>query len=539
MLGRATVKPAYVATPFGQLRYWHAGSGLPLVVLPGLILGASVRARQCAAEFGDRTVITPELPGIGGSADTSGDGMEGAAQTLAAAWQALALDDAPILAYDLAAPLALALHKALEGRPCALFAADLELARGWAASGCRTPDLTPRPDGTHLTALWAHLRDRHLLDPRHPTLPAAIGAPLPTDAELDETLVAAATRPERYAALWNDCLAAMADLGDADSSTVLEDIPMPAMIDKRLAELAVKAQPPRELRHAARPARTDEVWCDYVETPAGHIHVRRAGDAPRALLMFQSAPGSTAPLTPIIEGLGTIRSVYAPDFLGNGRSDKPKYPKTDIPALARDALTLADTLGLETFDLWGTHTGACVALELAILAPERTGRVVLEAPPLLPPGFTADILANYLPPLKPDRWGLHLQQAWNMRRDMFLFWPWYRQDRAAVRKLGVPDAQLLHDWTIGLLSSGATYDRSYRAAFEYDTQARLPLLTRPAMICAGPADMLVEGLKLAERIAPPGTVVTPTPATIWYPGQMPTAVAETLTLYRDFLGGRT
>ncbi|MGF7159465.1 pimeloyl-ACP methyl ester carboxylesterase [Rhodoligotrophos appendicifer] len=534
IFGAVAVKPAYVATSHGQLRYWRAGAGLPLVVLPGMILGAAPRARQCAAEFSDHSVITFELPGIGASA-SGDDGLDGAARILAEAWAVLELGDAPLLAYDLAAPLAAALYEALSPKPSALFAADLELAQAWAKKRARPPALAPRPDGAHLTALWAFIRNRHLLDPQHPSLPAAIGAPLPSDEDLDETVVNAATRPEHFERLWNACLDGIAGLDDGRAATLLEDIPMPAMIDKRLAELAVKARAPTGVRQKAQPDDTRSVWCDYVETPPGHIHVRRAGGGSRPLMMFQSAPGSTAPLTPIIEGLGTIRDVYAPDFLGNGRSDKPHYEKTDIAALAGDALDLADSLGLETLDLWGTHTGACVALELALLAPERVGRMILEAPPLLPPTFTADILENYLPPLAPDRWGLHLQQAWNMRRDMFLFWPWYRQARSAVRTLGVPETDFLHDWVIGLLSSGLTYDRSYRAAFEYDTQARLPLLTRPAMICAGPADMLVEGLRVAEQISPAGTLVTPTPATIWYPGQTAAAVEQTLQAYRDFL----
>ena len=140
---------------------------------------------------------------------------------------------------------------------------------------------------------------------------------------------------------------------------------------------------------------------------------------------------------------------------------------------------------------------------------------MLEAPPLLTADFSQDILANYLPPLIPDKWGLHVQQAWNMRRDMFLFWPWYRQQRDAVRPLGLPDDTTLHDWTVGLLKSGRTYGLSYRAAFEYNTAARLPLLTRPALICAGPADMLADGLERARQIAPNRVRVAATRATVW------------------------
>ena len=198
-------------------------------------------------------------------------------------------------------------------------------------------------------------------------------------------------------------------------------------------------------------------------------------------------------------------------------------------------LDVADALGLATVDLWGTHTGALVALEMALQRPERIGRVVMEAPPLLDAAFSEDILANYLPPLRPDRWGMHLQQAWNMRRDMFLFWPWYRQDRAAGRALGLPGTRFLHDWTVGLLKSGTTYDLSYRAAFEYPTVKRLPLLTRPTLVCAGPTDMLVDGLEAARRLAPEVIKVVPTPATVWYPNQPPGSIPATIAAYRDFL----
>jgi pimeloyl-ACP methyl ester carboxylesterase len=203
--------------------------------------------------------------------------------------------------------------------------------------------------------------------------------------------------------------------------------------------------------------------------------------------------------------------------------------------LAQHAHEIVDALGLEVVDLFGTHTGAMVALEFAIAWPERTGRIVLEAPVLLDPAFSAEILEHYLPLLLPDRWGTHLLRAWNMRRDMFLFWPWYRQTREAARSLGTPPLQTLHDWTVGLLKSGSTYHLSYRAAFTYDTRARLPLLTRPALICAGPTDMLVEGLELARGLAPVGTVIAATPATVWYPGQSSEAVAASIAIYDDFL----
>ena len=386
---------------------------------------------------------------------------------------------------------------------------------------CRRRIFAPRPDGTHLSALFAHLRDAQMLDPETGRRAARTGDPLPTPDDLGAMLVTAGIRPQAYESLWSVCCAATRGL-EATGAPDLEA----AIAFLRGAARGTAGEIPR-------PSPTGGIWRDHVETPRGRAHLRLSGPDSNPLIALHSAPGSAAPLRPLLTGLGE-RRIVAPDFIGNGDSDKPDVP-VDIAALARDTLAVADALGLAHFDLWGTHTGALIALEAAILAPEKVGRVILEAPPLLSPAFAADLLANYFPELRPDQWGLYLQQAWNMRRDMFLFWPWYRAERAAARPLSTPDADFLHDWTLGLLTSGATYHRAYRAAFEYDTKARLPSLMTPALICAGPSDMLADGLTAARDLIPGKAIVTPTPATVWYPGQGEAAVRQTLATYERFL----
>jgi hypothetical protein len=63
------------------------------------------------------------------------------------------------------------------------------------------------------------------------------------------------------------------------------------------------------------------------------------------------------------------------------------------------------------------------------------------------------------------------------------------------------------------------------------------MLTRPALICAGPADMLADGLERARQIAPSQVRVLSTPATVWYPNQTPGSISETMAIYRAFLAG--
>ncbi len=511
----APVKPHFVTGPNGQLRIWSAGQGTPVVVLPGLVQAASVVAQRLAASAPTHAFHVIELPGVGGSADIPCESLAQIAGALRGVIALSGLDSAPILAFDLAAPIALQLD-------ASSVLVNLDQARAWARRPLMPPDLTPRADGTHLNALFAHLRDAQLLDAQTGRHAAREGDPLPSPDELDAMIVTAGVRPQAYAALWSICCAATGTLGAQGNAT----------LDGALHLLRGAAR--RPAGDMPRPSPMDSIWRDYADTPRGRMHLRLSGPERRPVIALHSAPGSAAPLRPLLAGLGTARRVIAPDFIGNGDSAKPDA-RVDIATLARDTVALADAIGVGKFDLWGTHTGALIALEVAIQAPDRVGRVILEAPPLLEPAFTADLLANYFPELKPDGWGLYLQQAWNMRRDMFLFWPWYRAKRAAARPLAIPQPGFLHDWTIGLLTSGATYHRTYRAAFEYDTRARLPLLRRPALICAGPADMLADGLTAARDLVPGKAIVTTTPATVWYPGQGEAAVRETLAIYERFL----
>ncbi len=459
----------------------------------------------------DAVVI--ELPGLGGSAGVWPADFATVTVAVAAALHALGLGQAPVLAFDLCAPLAAALVH--DGHPVLVQSAA---ARNWAKHAVSPPPSEPMPDGTHLTALFAFLRDRHVLDSAEPWRARASGDALPDAAALNDTLVAAALRPGAFAMLWRSCIGEIAD-GPDDCAW-----------DDALRQIRTAIVQPTVM-----PALLDGWRQDYSATPGGRMHLRRAGPrGRRPVIALHSAPGSSAPLQGLIEALATDRDVIAPDYLGNGESDKPSGP-VDIAELARDVVALADALDLPRFDLWGTHTGALIALEAGLIAPDRVGCAILEGPVLLPPSLNTDILANYFPPLEPHSWGLHLQQAWNMRRDMFLFWPWYRAELAAARPLGIPDPAFLHDWTIGLLQSGASYSRSYRAAFEYDTPARLPLLECRSLVCAGQADMLVGSLATARTMNLPRVTVQETPATVWYPKQPPEAFAATIALYRNFL----
>lgn len=532
-------RPHYVTTSRGQVRVFVGGTGRPLVVLAGLTRAASCVADDLVALLPQRRVVVVETPGVGGSARTEVSGLVERADTVVeslrfldgAAVDVVALEHAVALVPRVVSGLAAA------GTSCGTTVlVDDRAPVAWAEHGTTPPSPAARADGTHLTALWAFLRDRRLVRPDAPTQPRTHEAPLPDVPELSAGFVAASTRPEGFVLAWEELTAALtgdrpgADLTDATRVGTLAEVATTLTTPAGDVSSERNVEVPDTV-----PAPGMQPWNDYVQTELGLAHLRRAGSSGRPLLVLSTGGGSSAQFEPVVRGLAETRTVAALDYFGNGLSEA-LHRTPDVADLAREAFAVADALGWETFDVWGSHTGACTALEMTVSRPERIGRAVLEAPVVISEDFRDDLQAHYFPDLAPDPFGTHVQRAWHWRREVFLYWPWYRVAHEAARSIGLPTAEDLQVYAVGILESGATYDGAYRAAFDYDTRARLPKLTRPAILVAGPHDMLANALDDAADLVPDDLLRTiSTPATVWWPDPEPQAAADTMAIYREFL----
>ena len=150
--------------------------------------------------------------------------------------------------------------------------------------------------------------------------------------------IAWAADPLAYAQIWSLCVAEI-----QKTKAPANDPAACATIDDLSAVLtSITDRPPDAPPVPATQPSASGIWLDYADIADGRVHLRRAG-APdkRPLLMFQSAPGSSGPLSGLIEVLAPNHQVIAPDYLGNGDSAKPQR-NVDIALLARDALQLAD-----------------------------------------------------------------------------------------------------------------------------------------------------------------------------------------------------
>jgi pimeloyl-ACP methyl ester carboxylesterase len=232
------------------------------------------------------------------------------------------------------------------------------------------------------------------------------------------------------------------------------------------------------------------------------VHFRHGGAGEIPLVMLHASPGSSKQLEPLIAELAATRRVIAPDTPGNGDSTKLPLEAPQIQDYAAATLEFLDAHDLKQIDLYGSHTGASIATELAILAPDRIRKVILDGVGLFSAEERDEYLANYSPAITPDLNGAHLNWAFMFCRDQYQFWPWYKRTRETSRAAGLPTPTELHNWVLEVLKSIETYHLGYRAAFAYPKAERLPLVTRPILAIVDENDPLLSNTKLIVGMAP-------------------------------------
>ncbi len=242
----------------------------------------------------------------------------------------------------------------------------------------------------------------------------------------------------------------------------------------------------------------------FVDVPHGQMHYRYAGDSGEALLVLHASPGSSRQQVKLIEDFAGKARVFAPDTPGNGDSDALSDQEPTIPELAAAVVAFLDAVGLEKVRIYGSHTGAAIAVELAILAPERVRALVLDGVSLMEGEELEEILATYAFPFEPDLDGAYLARLFQFCRDQYVFFPWYRRTRAGRRDGGLGSAADLHAWIVEVMKASTTYHLNYRAAFKWPANKRMGLISCPTLVTAAVNDPLHDSSVALEKLLADG-----------------------------------
>lgn len=255
----------------------------------------------------------------------------------------------------------------------------------------------------------------------------------------------------------------------------------------------------------------------FLDLPHGQIHLRSARPSGAVsglpVVMLHQSPGSSKQLERHVAAFAAAgRVTFAPDTPGNGDSDPlPNEVPTiaDLAAVQFDAIRQLIPEG--RFDLYGSHTGASIAMEIAIAHPDRVASLTIDGMGLYSPELQADMLQRYAREIAPDDEATHLMKVWHFCRDQFLFWPYYNRTAAGRLPNGVPETEEFHDFVVEVLKAMRTYHRSYRAAFRHPKRDRLPLIPVPVVLACSSSDMLAGYADELRRLVP-GAALAELPA---------------------------
>ena len=120
---------------------------------------------------------------------------------------------------------------------------------------------------------------------------------------------------------------------------------------------------------------------ESVKTRVGRLSTMQAGEGP-PVVALHGLGGTKASFLPTIAALADSHRIIAVDLPGFGDSDKPIGAPYDSAWFAGAVTGLLDKLGIERAHLVGNSMGGRVAIELGLIAPDRTERIVLLSPAL-------------------------------------------------------------------------------------------------------------------------------------------------------------
>jgi pimeloyl-ACP methyl ester carboxylesterase len=249
----------------------------------------------------------------------------------------------------------------------------------------------------------------------------------------------------------------------------------------------------------------------FVETPRGRIHIAEAGEG-RPVLLLHQTPRSWDEYREVLPLLGRHYRAIAMDTVGFGESDALPFDQNSIEAWAACAFDLLDALDVKDVALVGHHTGACIAVEMAVTQPTRIAALVLSSPPYVDADRRARAETKVVVDevtVSPD--GSHLQALWRMRQ------PFYPDG----------DAALLNRFMIDALKAGRLAAEGHRVVGRYLMDERLRQIGCPVRILAATADphAYPNTSKVAAAI-PGADVVEVSGAMVPFPDQMPGAFAD-------------
>lgn len=521
-----------------QVHYRRAGKGPPVLLLHQSPKSSREHIPLMQHLMDRFTCIAPDTPGNGNSDPLPLDDPEMAdyGDNIAAFLDAIGIDKIAVYGFHTGASVGAAFAARHPDRVrIAVLNGLVTLTpdeRADILANYLTP-FAPQWDGSHLTWLWARLREQTVFFPWYrPSLAGRMRGPMPSPEVLHDGVIEFLRSGDEYrkpygaafkldgaamvAAMTSPAIICASDWDPTINYLPMLPDPLPRGVtverlgDRRgetvyawVAEVMAKHAKGEAPAPPAPTPLADGSWQDFAAVDGGQLHVRRTDGPGRPLLVQHDAASDNRIVHRVTGSLAGKRPAFAFDLPGNGESDNTIGEDVTVTRHADVLAQALDGLGLETIDFYGMWGGGLPGLDLAVREPARINRLVMSNAMYFPPDDAKDYYDNYTFPIDINWYGGHLLKCWISMRDQGLFWPWYRRTaEGVIPREPFVDTGMVHNRVVSMLKAGNMWSHAYRAHFSYPTGDMLGKVKVPVLVGSPDWDPNYEHSAAAHRDYP-------------------------------------
>ena len=505
----------------GRRVHFRTGGAGPVVLLLHQSPQSSAAMMPLAEKLVSRyCVVAPDTPGFGLSGPLSADvpTIEDIADALDDFTDAIQLPRATVIGVHTGAEIALEYGLRYPEKTNFLILDGLALFTREESEDILAhylPPFNPSWDGSHLTWLWARLREQVIFFPWYKKNPAARMKYDVPDADYIHSWLmdfmyagdhyrggyGAAFRYTNSAAI-RDIIpptAALYRTGDVlevhqqrlpelPDHVWSETVPSgPGKLDNRiivlLDERIAGKEPDWHYEHQAnRSGIMPEP--DYISIGEQQIAVTRAGEPSGPLLLvLHELGGSATAAGELVSMLAENYHVICPDLPGHGESTELAAEGFSISAAAASLSELLNLLGADQCRILSLGASCVLLPTLIENNPEINIKTGMHNPLLLDAATRAELQDRFALPIEPDEYGTHITKLWYALRDGRLFWPWYEPVAGNIRRQTPSLApEDIHLSLFDVLRCGKNYHLIWREFFTTDVIYEMTRLPQPLSV---------------------------------------------------------
>ena len=208
---------------------------------------------------------------------------------------------------------------------------------------------------------------------------------------------------------------------------------------------------------------------------------RIVGNGPLMILLHPS-PRTGALMQPLMQLLAPNFTVIAPDTPGYGESQPPALPLVTMDEYTYFIEALRIHANVDTIYLYGSASGAQLAIAYALRYPKNITRLFLDNAAHFEDSLGNEILQHYFIDINPETNQQYNKQLYDHVKASCLFFPWYDQSPENQIAKELPPDSVIDSIVNDYKTAGPNYAIVYRAAFLHERANKVQALVVPTII---------------------------------------------------------